>query len=79
MNEKIEACNHALIGVSLGCEPVNLENDTITLPTVANLRNVKTTNGCTATLIFSEKGNPDIRLKVAELLLRSLQKRSEAT
>ena len=81
MNEKtrVSGCNQSANAVSLGCEPVNLENDTITLPTVANLRNVKTTNGCTATLIFSEKGNPDIRLKVAELLLRSLQKRSEAT
>ena len=65
--------------VSLGHGDMNIENQNSTLTTVANLRHVTTKNGCTATLIFSEKENPEIRLKVAELLLRSLQKRSEAT
>lgn len=65
--------------VSLGHGDMYLENQNSTLTTVANLRNVTTKNGCTVTLIFSEEENPEIRLKVAELLLRSLQKRSEAT
>ena len=72
-------CNNAENDVSLEQEPTNLENENSAQTTVANLRNVTTKNGCTATLIFSEKENPEIRLKVAELLLRSLQKRSEAT
>ena len=74
-----ETCKDKSNDVSLGQGDTNLENQNSTLTTVANLRNVTTKNGCTATLIFSEKENPEIRLKVAELLLRSLQKRSEAT
>ena len=72
-------CKDRANDVSLVHGDMNLENQNSTLTTVANLRNVTTKNGCTATLIFSEKENPEIRLKVAELLLRSLQKRSEAT
>lgn len=72
-------CKDRVNDVSLDQGALNLENQNSTLTTVANLRNVTTKNGCTATLIFSENENPEIRLKVAELLLRSLQKRSEAT
>ena len=72
-------CKNRDNNVSLGHGDMNLENQNSTLTTVANLRHVTTKNGCTATLIFSENENPEIRLKVAELLLRSLQKRSEAT
>ena len=72
-------CKNKENDVSLGHGDMYLENQNSTLTTVANLRNVTTKNGCTATLIFSEEENPEIRLKVAELLLRSLQKRSEAT
>ena len=72
-------CKDRANDVSLVHGDMNLENQNSTLTTVANLRHVTTKNGCTATLIFSEKENPEIRLKVAELLLRSLQKRSEAT
>ena len=79
MNEKTEACNHALNGVSLGCEPAHLENEISTLTSVANLRNVTTHNGCSATLLFSDQDPPGIRKQIAELLLRSLEKRSVAT
>ena len=72
-------CKDIANDVSFVHGDMNLENQNSTLTTVANLRNVTTKNGCTATLIFSEEENPEIRLKVAELLLRSLQKRSEAT
>ncbi len=72
-------CNNAENDVSLEQEPTNLENENSAQTTVANLRNITTRNGCTATLFFSEKDNPHIRREVAELLLRSVQKRSEAT
>ena len=74
-----ETCKDKSNDASLGQGDTNLENQNSTLTNVANPRNVTTKNGCTATLIFSEEENPEIRLKVAELLLRSLQKRSEAT
>jgi len=72
-------CNNAENDVSLEQEPTNLENENSAQTTVSNLRNITTRNGCTATLFFSEKGNLHIRREVAELLLRSVQKRSEAT
>lgn len=72
-------CNNAENDVTLEQEPTNLENEISVQTTVANLRNITTKNGCTATLYFSEHGNPHIRQEVAELLLRSVQKRSEAT
>ena len=48
-------------------------------PTVAELRDIKTRNDCTTTLVFCDKANPCIRRQSAELLLRSIEKRSEAT
>ena len=75
----INACKSTDSDVSLCHGETNLDNRINALSTVANLRNVTTKNGCTATLHFSEKGNPHIRREVAELLLHSIQKRSEAT
>ena len=72
-------CNYLPIEVSLSRGETNLENEISAQTTVANLRNITTRNGCTATLLFSEKDNSHIRREVAELLLRSVQKRSEAT
>ena len=72
-------CNNAENDVSLTQESTNFENEISALTTVANLRNITTRNGCTATLLFSDKENPHIRREVAELLLHSVQKRSEAT
>ena len=72
-------CNNAENDISLEQEATNLDNKINASSTVANLRNITTRNGCTATLLFSEKDNPHIRREVAELLLRSVQKRSGAT
>lgn len=58
---------------------MNLDNEINALTTVANPRIITTKNGCKVTLLFSDKENPNIRREVAELLLRSVQKRSEAT
>ncbi len=72
-------CNNTENDASLEQEPTNLENEISAQTTVANLRNITTRNGCTATLLFSEHEDSHIRWEVAELLLRSVQKRSEAT
>ena len=72
-------CNNRGIDVSLSQEPTNLDNEINALSTVAKHRNITTKNGCTATLFFSDHENPQIRREVAELLLRSVEKRSEAT
>lgn len=57
----------------------NLENRIGVQPNVANALVITTRNGRTATLIFSEEENPQIRMAVAEMLLRALERRSEAT
>ena len=72
-------CNDTDTIVSLSQEPTNLDNEINALSTVAKHRDITTKNGCTATLYFSEHENPHIRREVAELLLRSVEKRSEAT
>ena len=72
-------CNNREIDVSLSQESTNLDNEINALSTVAKRRNITTKNGCTATLLFSDHENPQIRREVAELLLRSVEKRSEAT
>ena len=72
-------CNNAENDVSLEQEPTNLENENSAQTTVANLRNITTRNGYTATLYFSEHESPHIHQEAAGLLLRSVQKRSEAT
>ena len=72
-------CKDRETDVSQDQEPTNLENEIDALSTVANLRTITTKNGCTVTLIFSDHENPHIRREIAELLLRSLEKRSEAT
>ena len=56
--------------VSLEMEPEYLENEKNALSTVAKPRTITTKNGCTATLLFSDHENPQIRREVAELLLR---------
>ena len=72
-------CNNSGIDVSLSQEPTNLDNEINALSTVAKHRGITTKNGCTATLLFSEHEDHHIRREVAELLLRSVEKRSEAT
>ena len=74
-----KACKGREIDVLLSQEPTNLDNEINALSTVAKHRDITTKNGCTATLLFSEHENPQIRREVAELLLRSIEKRSEAT
>ena len=61
------------------CGDLYLENGISVQTTDAMLRTIKTRNSCTATLIFSREENPAIRKDVAEMLLRSLEKRSEAS
>ena len=78
-NARKKPCNIRGIDVSLSQEPTNLDNEINALSTVAKHRDITTKNGCTATLYFSEHENPHIRREVAELLLRSVEKRSEAT
>lgn len=73
------ACNDSRNTVSLSQELTHLDNEINALSTVAKHRDITTKNGCTATLYFSEHENPHIRREVAELLLRSVEKRSEAT
>jgi len=51
-------------------EPEYLENEKNALSTVAKPRTITTKNGCTATLLFSDHENTQIRREVAELLLR---------
>lgn len=72
-------CKEGETIVSLSQEPTNLDNGINALSTVANLRNVMTKNSCTAMFLFSNHENPQIRREVAELLLRSVGKRCEAT
>ena len=73
------ACYIAYFGVLLSQESANLDNEINALSTVAKHRDITTKSGCTATLLFSDHENPQIRREVAELLLRSVEKRSEAT
>ena len=74
-----EPCKDKVYGVSLGHGDMHLDNRIDVLATDANLRTIKTRNGCTATLIFSREENPTIRKDVADMLLCSLKKRSEAS
>ena len=81
-----EPCKDKVYGVSLGHGDMYLDNRIDALATDANLRTIKTRNGCTATLIgctatliFSREENPTIRKDVADMLLCSLKKRSEAS
>lgn len=76
---KLSSCKDEETIVSLSQEPTNLDNEINALSTVAKHRDITTKNGCTATLLFSDHENPQIRREVAELLLRSVEKRSEAT
>ena len=78
-NNSAETCKKRNNDISLNQESTNLDNRINALATDANLRTIKTRNGCTATLIFSQEENPNIRKDVAEMLIRSLEKRSEAS
>lgn len=78
-NVRKKSCNNRGIDVSSDQGPTNLDNEINALSTVAKHRDITTKNGCTATLLFSDHENPQIRREVAELLLRSVEKRSEAT
>ena len=72
-------CNNRGIDVSLSQEPTNLDNEINALSTVAKHRSIITKNSYTATMYYSEHESPHIHQEVAELLLRSIEKRSEAT
>lgn len=72
-------CKHPPHEVSWRCGNKHLENGNSAQSTVAELRDITTRNGCTATLIFCDHPDPGVRRTVAEMLLRSFQKRSEAT
>ena len=72
-------CKHQPHEVLLNCGNKHLENGNSAQSTVAELRDITTRNGCTVTLIFCDHPNPGVRRAVAEMLLRSFQKRSEAT
>ena len=72
-------CQDSYLEVSLDCGETHLENDIAAQTTVAKLRETITRNGCSVTMVFREEANPRIRKSVAEMLLRSMEKRSEAT
>ena len=72
-------CQDSFLEVSLECGETHLENDIAAQTTVAKLRETTTRNGCSVTMVFQEETNPHVRKSVAEMLLRSMQKRSEAT
>ena len=72
-------CQDSFLEVSLECGETYLENDIAAQTTVAKLRETTTRNGCSVTMVFREEANPHIRKSVAEMLLRSMEKRSEAT
>ena len=78
-NFKLSSCKDGETIVSLSQEPTNLDNEINALSTVAKHRDITTKSGCTATLLFSDHENPQIRREVAELLLRSVGKQGEAT
>ena len=71
-------CQDSFLEVSLECGETYLENDIAAQTTVAKLRET-TRNGCSVTMVFQEETNPHVRKSVAEILLRSMEKRSEAT
>ena len=75
----ISPCQDSFLEVSLDCGETHLENDIAAQTTVAKLRVTTTRNGCSVTMVFREEANPHIRKAVAEMLLRSMEKRSEAT
>ncbi len=72
-------CQDSFLEVSLECGETHLENDIAAQTTVAKLRETTTRNGCSVTMVFREEANPHVRKSVAEMLLRSMEKRSEAT
>ena len=72
-------CQDSFLEVSLDCGETHLENDIAAQTTVAKLRETTTRNGCSVTMVFQEETNPHVRKSVAEMLLRSMEKRSEAT
>ena len=72
-------CQDSFLEVSLDCGETHLENDIAAQTTVAKLRETTTRNGCSVTMVFREEDNPHIQKSVAEMLLRSIEKRSEAT
>ena len=75
----VTPCQDFFLEVSLNCGETHLENEIAAQTTVAKLRETTTRNGCSVTMVFREEANPHIRKSVAEMLLRSMEKRSEAT
>ena len=76
---KIATCQDSFLEVSLNRGEMYLENEIAAQTTVAKLRETTTRNGCSVTMVFREEANPHIRKAVTEMLLRSMEKRSEAT
>lgn len=72
-------CQDSFLEVSLECGETHLENDIAAQTTVAKLRETTTRNGCSVTMVFREEANPHVRKSIAEMLLRSMEKRSDAT
>lgn len=72
-------CQDSFLEVSLNRGETHLENEIEAQTTVAKLRETTTRNGCTVMMVFREEANPHIRKSVAEMLLRLMEKRSEAT
>ena len=75
----LSTCENSFLEVSLDCGETHLENDIAAQTTVAKLRVTTTRNGCSVTMVFREEANPHVRKSVAEMLLRSMEKRSDAT
>ena len=82
MKEKkrmISTCQDSFLEVSGDCGETHLENEIAAQTNGAKLCETTTRNGCSVTMVFREEDNPRIRKSVAEMLLRSMEKRSEAT
>ena len=69
-------CKEGMTDVLLEHEVTDYDIKKDALSTTVKRYNITTKNGCKVTLIFSNWENPQIRREVAELLLRSIAKRS---
>ena len=55
----------------------HLENRITALPSVQTVRNVTTSNGITATLLFSEKPDPQVQRNIAAMLVSAFEERNQ--
>ena len=72
-------CYVSFLEVSLNRGETHLENNIAAQTTVAKLRETRTENSCSVTMVFREEAGPHIREFAAEMLLHSMEKRGEAT